>query len=583
MFSWKELIWLTCLCLPANLLSQQFSLPLWPEGIPCENELEMEIVERYHGNGRMLSKVHEPTIEVYLPATALSTGTGVVICPGGGYTILAWDKEGVKIAEWFNSLGVAAFVLKYRLPHWESESCRDKVALPDAQRAIRIVRQHAREWQLASNRIGIMGFSAGGHLASTASTHFDDGNPDSPLNIEHFSCRPDFSILMYPVISMDTTIYHRGSRTNLIGKNPSREEEQYFSNEKQVSPQTPPTLLIHADNDRAVIPENSIQYYLALRKNKVPAAMHIFEKGGHGFGLAEGRGAVSGWPSICRDWMTERGLLNTHLQALIIDGQNNHSNWPETTPIIESHLRATGLFSVDIARTPPKGEDMSSFDPDFSKYDVVISNYNGDDWPQQTQQNFMRFLRNGGGLVSVHAANNAFPEWKAFNEMIGLGGWGNRNERHGPYIYLNDKGELVRDNTPGPGGHHGPRHSFLVHTRAPEHPVMQGFPEAWLHVEDELYDLLRGPAKNMQILATAYSDPEKKGTGRHEPMVMTINYGLGRVFHTTLGHLNESMLCQGFAVLLQRGAEWAATGEVTQQFPDEFPDEQESKMVNEGQ
>ncbi len=578
----KFLIILLAYCGLASMSrAQEMIIPLYPEGIPCANELEMEIVERYNGAGRLVRKVHQPEIQVFTPAPSIKNGSAVIICPGGGYTILAWDKEGVKIAEWFNSIGVTAFVLKYRLPHWESETCKDKVALSDAQRAIRLVRSRAREWNIASDRIGIMGFSAGGHLASTASTHFDEGDPNATLSVEKYSCRPDFSILMYPVISMDTTIYHRGSRVNLIGKNPEPEKELYFSNEKQVTPETPPTLLIHANDDRGVIPENSVQYYLALRRNKVPAAMHIFEKGGHGFGLAADRGAVAAWPQICAAWMKDRGLLNQHLRALIVDGQNNHKNWPETTPILKNHLESTGLFSVDVATTPAAGMSLEGFNPPFSEYDVVISNYNGASWPETTQKSFERYIQNGGGFVVVHAADNAFPEWRAYNKMIGLGGWNGRTEKDGPYVYLDDEGKKVVDESPGKGGHHGKRHQFIVETRQPEHPIMKGFPTKWLHTNDELYDLMRGPAENMEILASAYSSPEQNGTGRHEPMVMSIHYGLGRVLHTTLGHFNESMLCVGFATLFKRAAEWAATGEVTQAFPSDFPTQDEVLIIGE--
>lgn len=255
------------------------------------------------------------------------------------------------------------------------------------------------------------------------------------------------------------------------------------------------------------------------------------------------------------------------IRVLLVDGQNNHAIWPKTTDLMKSILEDTGRFSVEIARTKPKGID-EEFRPDFSKYQVVVSNYNGEEWPEATKSAFETFVAGGGGLVVVHAADNAFPAWPAWNRMIGLGGWGGRNESSGPWLYLDHAGQPVRDAAPGNGGSHGDQHEFVVVTRLPEHPVMAGLPAEWLHAQDELYDSLRGPAEEIEILATAWADPEKGGTGRHEPVVMAIGYEAGRVFHTTLGHGDYSVECAGFAALLQRGTEWAATGEVTQPPPD---------------
>lgn len=552
------------------IYSQNFVLPLYPEGIPCENDLVQEVWE-VGLSGRRIQKVHEPELAVYLAPENLANGTSVVICPGGGYTVLAWDWEGSWMAEWFNSFGVNAFVLKYRLPRWESDDCHDKVALMDAQRAIRMVRAKASEWDLDPSRIGIMGFSAGGHLASTASTHFDAGNPKAEKAFEKMSCRPDFSILMYPVISMDTSIAHMGSRTNLIGKNPGEEMQEFYSNEKQVTSETPPTILIHASDDRSVIPENSLVYYQALLRNKVPAALHIYESGGHGFSFARGKGSVEQWSETLKIWMQNLGLLQKKLKVLIIDGQNNHTNWKETTEIMQHQLTGSGLFTVDIARTSSKDEgQIADFRPDFSRYDVVVSNYNGESWPEKTKMEFEQFVRSGHGFVSVHAANNAFAGWPGYNEMIGLGGWEGRTEKDGPYVYYNDAGELIRDDRPGPGGHHGKQHAFTIEVRDSTHPVTAGLPKKWMHATDELYDQLRGPALNLNVLATAFSAPETGGTGRHEPMLMALHYGLGRVFHTTLGHLNESREHIGFEVTFLRGVEWAATGKVTQEVPEAF-------------
>ncbi|RMG17318.1 MAG: alpha/beta hydrolase [Bacteroidetes bacterium] len=305
----KTIFLLLCGCLLGVhfLYGQEKVIPLWPEGIPCENGLTEEVEQ--NPRGRFIRKVHEPSITVFLPGAGQANGSSVLICPGGGYTLLAWDWEGTEMAKWFNSFGVAAFVLKYRLPHWESEACRDKVALMDAARAMRLLRSRAAQWQLDPDRMGIMGFSAGGHLASTLITHFDAGQPEATLEVERFSSRPDFAILMYPVITMKEAYTHRGSRNNLIGNNPSEDAVNHFSNEEHVSPQTPPTILIHANDDKGVVPENSLLFYQALRRHGVPAALHIYEQGGHGFSFARDKGAVKGWPEVCRAWMKERGLL----------------------------------------------------------------------------------------------------------------------------------------------------------------------------------------------------------------------------------------------------------------------------------
>lgn len=257
------------------------------------------------------------------------------------------------------------------------------------------------------------------------------------------------------------------------------------------------------------------------------------------------------------------------IAVLIVDGQNNHK-WAETTPVLKRLLEETGQFRVDVATTPPKGGDMSQFKPEFSKYKVVVSNYNGDAWSTTTNTAFEKFVRSGGGFVSYHAADNAFPEWKEFNEMIALGGWGNRNEQSGPYARFRD-GKLVVEQKPGPGGHHGTRHPFQIVVRDPKHPIMGGLPEKWMHNIDELYDSLRGPAQHIDLLATAFSEPSTKGTGEHEPMLFAVKYGKGRVFHTTLGHDVEAMRCVGFIVTFQRGTEWAATGKVTSKVPADFP------------
>ena len=258
------------------------------------------------------------------------------------------------------------------------------------------------------------------------------------------------------------------------------------------------------------------------------------------------------------------------LKALIVDGQNNH-DWKATTPVLKRLLEETGLFTVNVATSPAKGRSMASFKPAFAKYDVVVSNYTGAEWPEETQRALETYMENGGGLVIFHAADNAFPKWKQWNEMIALGGWGGRDEKSGPMVRYRD-GKVVLDDSPGRGGTHGPQHAFQVTVRERHHPIMAGLPQKWMHAKDELYSKLRGPAKNMTVLATAYADPAQKGTGEHEPVLFTVRYGKGRVFHTVLGHAPAQMRCVGFIVTLQRGTEWAATGRVTQvEVPDDCP------------
>ena len=262
-------------------------------------------------------------------------------------------------------------------------------------------------------------------------------------------------------------------------------------------------------------------------------------------------------------------LAATPLKVLIVDGQNNH-NWAGTTPVIKKILEEGGRCTVDVATSPAKGKPMGEFQPAFSKYDVVFSNYTGDSWPKSTQTALETYMKNGGGLVIFHAADNAFPRWAEWNKMIGLGGWGGRNEKSGPMIRYRD-GKIIRDTSPGPGGTHGPQHPFQIVSRNNTHPIMQGLPAKWMHVSDELYSKLRGPAENLTLLATAYADPAKRGTGENEPMLFTIAYGKGRVFHNALGHGPDQLKCVCCITLLQRGTEWAATGKVTQDVPKDFP------------
>ncbi len=258
------------------------------------------------------------------------------------------------------------------------------------------------------------------------------------------------------------------------------------------------------------------------------------------------------------------------IKTLIVDGQNNH-DWRATTPVLKRILQETGLFQVDVATSPGKGEDMSGFRPEFARYGLVVSNYNGAPWPDETNADFEQYVSGGGGLVIYHAADNAFPKWKAYNEMIAIGGWGGRNEKSGPYLRWRD-GKVIRDASPGKGGGHGPRHDFLIEIRDANHPITRGLPSSFMHYSDELYSWLRGPAKNVEVLATAFSDKEKRGSGEHEPMLMAIQFGKGRVFHTALGHAGDQCRSVAFIVTMQRGAEWAATGKVTQKIPADMPD-----------
>jgi len=256
-------------------------------------------------------------------------------------------------------------------------------------------------------------------------------------------------------------------------------------------------------------------------------------------------------------------------KALIVTGQNGHP-WAATTPVLKQVIEETGLFTVDVATSPPRGEDMSDYKPNFAAYDVVISNYQGDDWPEETQKALVEYVKGGGGLVIYHFACAAFPKWEEYNEMIGLGGWGGRNESAGPYLRWRD-GKIVRDTTPGKGGGHGPSQPFQIVIREPNHPITAGLPEQFMHVSDELYGWLRGPAKNLTVLATAFAPKDQGGSDEHEPLLFTVEYGKGRVFQNALGHTPVELKSVAFIATFQRGAQWAATGKVTQEVPKDFP------------
>jgi acetyl esterase/lipase len=273
-----------------DLTAKPQTIPLWENGAPGAQ-----------GQGDN----DKPTLTIYLPWGSNLSGTSVIVAPGGGYEMLADNHEGRQVANWFNAMGVTAFVLKYRL----APRYHHPIELGDAQRAIRLVRSRAKEFEVSPDRIGMMGFSAGGHLASTAATHFDSGNPGAAESIDHASSRPDFVILGYPVITFEGPYAHGGSRKNLLGDNPDPKLVQELSNELQVTPQTSPTFLFTTSEDTVVPPENSVNFYLALHKAGVPVEMHVFEKGPHGVGLDLGDPILSEWPVLLANWLRERGLL----------------------------------------------------------------------------------------------------------------------------------------------------------------------------------------------------------------------------------------------------------------------------------
>jgi type 1 glutamine amidotransferase len=262
------------------------------------------------------------------------------------------------------------------------------------------------------------------------------------------------------------------------------------------------------------------------------------------------------------------------ISVMILDGESGgaYHDWQRVTPVLKKMLDETGLFTTTVVTAPPANGDFSGFRPDFTKYQVVVMNYDAPDqrWSSELKTSFEQYVRNGGGFVPVHAADNAFPGWQAYNEMIGVGGWRGRREQAGPYWFFKD-GKLTSDATAGPAGSHGRRVPFQVTLRDRSHPITKGLPPVWMHQGDELYARLRGPGRNMTVLATAFSDPQNNGSGRDEPQLMVLSYGKGRIFHTTMGHDVNALSSVDFIVTLQRGTEWAATGRVTQKIPASFP------------
>lgn len=284
------------------IFGQNMILPLWTSDIPNFQKSD-EIETADTTTAVLITNVQTPDIAVFLPSKGNATGQAVVICPGGGYRFLAYDKEGTDIAKWLNSKGIAGIVLKYRLPISKSNIIPYKTPLLDAQRAIRLTRHHAEEWNIKADEIGIMGFSAGGHLASTAGTHFNTGDTTASDPVDCLSSRPDFMILIYPVITMNEAFTHMGSRTALLGENPDPELVQTYSNELQVKDDTPPTFIVHAGDDGAVPVENSLVFYQALKNKNIPSELHIYPEGGHGFSLAIGSSYLDTWPDRCADWL----------------------------------------------------------------------------------------------------------------------------------------------------------------------------------------------------------------------------------------------------------------------------------------
>lgn len=263
------------------------------------------------------------------------------------------------------------------------------------------------------------------------------------------------------------------------------------------------------------------------------------------------------------------------IKTLVITGQNNH-NWQVSHLVIKEILENSKLCKVDFAISPDKGQDMSGFILNFKPYDLVVLDYNGDPWPEITNNRFIEFVEKGGGVIVYHAANNAFPNWREYNKICALGGWEGRDENSGPYVYWHN-GELIKDSSPGAGGSHGRQHEYMMTARTDDHPIISGLPNRWAHAQDELYDRMRGPGNIQDLLYSSFSDKETGGSGREEPLMFTIEYGKGRVFHTMLGHCgpsfedNPAMQCTGFQVTFLRGAEWAATGKVKQKLPADFP------------
>jgi acetyl esterase/lipase len=321
---------------------------LWPDGAPGAKGIEEK---------------DKPTLRIYPPPDRKANGAGVVVCPGGGYRGLAMDHEGHQVAQWLNRLGVAVFVLRYRL----APDYMHPAPLLDVRRAIRFVRHHASRFRICPERVGVMGFSAGGHLASTAATHFDDGCATAADPIDRESCRPSFAILGYPVITFTEPSAHGGSRRNLLGENPDVRLVENLSNEKQVTPETPPTFLFHTSEDTGVPPQNSVLFYLALHKAGVPAELHIYQKGQHGAGLASGDPVLSSWANLLAAWLKTNGFLTNLPRAAVsgevtVDGEPVSRGWITLLPEgaagspAAAGVISRGKFSIPAVSGPAVGD-----------------------------------------------------------------------------------------------------------------------------------------------------------------------------------------------------------------------------------
>lgn len=303
----QKLLALCFLFATTTIHGQDTIIHFWQQPIPgaIDNPAYKQVEIKLGGDVISYKQVTEPTISVFL-AKGNRSATSILICPGGAYVGITYQHEGLNVAKWLNQEGINAFVLKYRLPNDKIMDNKSTGPLMDALEAIRYIRSHAKVWGLDTTKIGIMGFSAGGHLASTVSNRYNDNIYKSTINV---SARPDFSVLLYPVISMDSSITHKTSRKSLLGAKPTKDNIAYFSNDLQVSSRTPPTFIAHSENDTIVPVINSIQYYLAMKKNKVAGELHIFEKGGHGYGINKGTGTQLNWPNALKEWLQMRGLL----------------------------------------------------------------------------------------------------------------------------------------------------------------------------------------------------------------------------------------------------------------------------------
>ena len=348
--------------------AQNQIVPIWPNGAPgaISNDAYIESVSLDEFNTiKGISKISQPNLTVFLADSITANGASVIVCPGGGYTHLAINKEGYKVAQWLNTFGISAFVLKYRMPSNETMINKTIGPLQDAQEAVRIVRANAKKWNINPDKIGVLGFSAGGHLASTIATHYNDN-----VYLSHYetSARPDFSILIYPVISMEDDITHKGSKLNLLGENPSSDLILKYSNDLQINASTPPTFLVHATDDTVVPVENSINYYISLKNNKVPAEIHIYENGGHGFGLGR-NGTNTNWPKACENWL----IANTII--------------PKKTAYLFSYVKDDGeknrylSYSEDVNTWKPLVNDSSIVAPKVGKDSLIHDSYifKGDD------------------------------------------------------------------------------------------------------------------------------------------------------------------------------------------------------------